>query len=1333
MVATPERRTLRAPLRVLLVEDSENDASLLLRELRRGGYDAEHERVYTPEAMREALAGASWDVVISDYRMPRFDASEALRIFQESGLEAPFIVVSGMVGEETAVETIRAGAHDYVMKDNLARLCTTVERGLDEATERQERRRVEEELRRRDAILEAVRFASDVLLGEAAGWEESIRDVLRRLGEATQTSRAYIFESYTGEDGELSGTMQYEWVAEGVPSQMKNPTVRSIAYKAAGYGRWIQTLCRGELVYGHTRGFPEGERWALREQGILSIVVVPIFVEGRLWGHIGFDECVAEREWSAAEVGALGAAAGTLGAAIRRRRTEEQLRGSEERYRAVIEQATDGIYLLDTETRRFVETNPSFQAMFGYGPEEIREMDIYNLVAHPREDVDSTIERTLESRRRIVGERKYRRKDGVLLDVEVGVSVISLDGREVICTIVRDVTERKKNEEALRASEAELRAVFEAMTDLIFVIDGEGRHLKVALTNPSLLYRPSTEITGRTLHEIFPPEQADMFLGHVRQALQTRRSVHFEYVLTINQGEMWFEATVSPMLEDSVVWVARDITERKRSEQALAQSEGRLRQIIETEPECVKVLGANGALLEMNPAGLSMIEADSLEQVRGRSVYRYIAPAHRKAFVDLTEKVLRGGSGTLEFELVGLRGTRRWLETHAVPLRDAGGGASGLLAITRDVTKRKEAEKGLRDAEFKYRTLVERIPATIYIQMPQFSGAGAYAVAYMSPQVEKLLGHPAQRFVEDPNFWNSVTHPEDLERLMAETERTDQTGEPFAMEYRMLHKDGGYRWIRDEAVLVTDEQDTPLYWQGVFSDVTERKQAEAAMVESERLYRTVIEQATENIFLIDVETRYIVESNRAFREALGYSEDELLRMTLYDVVAADRESVDRNLRRTLERGRASVGERRYRRKDGTLLDVEAGGSVIVRDGRQTLVAVAHDITERARAQHLLEERVATLSGIAAEQTLDRPTEAVLGELAERVVNASTAVACGIVLIGEQGDAVDLFGSYGLPEGYTAELRKAYRAGVKSPSLEAFRDRRPVLVRGIKDYLLSDPLYSPIHHFVNEVPWDVVYSLPLVARGQSLGAIFFCFLPDQEPAEDEKVFLRAVADQAAVAVENARLFSETRGKAALEERQKLARELHDSVSQALYGISLGVETARELLPDEPERAAEPLDYATTLAEAGMTEMRALIFELRPESLEKEGLVAALEKQAAAVQARHDIRVEATLGEEPAVPLETKESLYRIAQEALHNTVKHARAANVKLKLEENGEGLKLEIQDDGTGFNAQNDFPGHLGLDSMRERATREGGTLEVATRPGQGVHIIARIPAHYRS
>jgi len=261
-----------------------------------------------------------------------------------------------------------------------------------------------------------------------------------------------------------------------------------------------------------------------------------------------------------------------------------------------------------------------------------------------------------------------------------------------------------------------------------------------------------------------------------------------------------------------------------------------------------------------------------------------------------------------------------------------------------------------------------------------------------------------------------------------------------------------------------------------------------------------------------------------------------------------------------------------------------------------------------------------------------------------------------------------------------------------------------------------------------VPWDIVYSVPLISRDRALGAIFFCYLPDQEPGEDERVFLEAVADQAAVAVENARLFAQARGKAALEERQRLARELHDSVSQALYGIALGSKTARTLLDQNPERAADPIEYVLSLAEAGLAEMRALIFELRPESLEQEGLVAALEKQAAALRARHEIGVEAILCEEPEASPEAKEAVYRIAQEALHNTVKHARANRAEIRMECSSGRINLEISDDGVGFEAGGEFPGHLGLRSMRERAERLGGTLEVEAAPGRGTRIRARIP-----
>ena len=491
----------------------------------------------------------------------------------------------------------------------------------------------------------------------------------------------------------------------------------------------------------------------------------------------------------------------------------------------------------------------------------------------------------------------------------------------------------------------------------------------------------------------------------------------------------------------------------------------------------------------------------------------------------------------------------------------------------------------------------------------------------------------------------------------------------------------------------------------------------------------MIEQATENIFLVDVETKRIVESNPAFQKTLGYAEEELRGMTLYDIVAADRENIDANVRRVLEQNNPFVGVRKYRRKDGSLVDVEVSASTILRDGRETLCAVAHDVTERVRAQRLLEERVATLSRIAADLVLERPIEESLAILAKSVLNASTAVACSVSLIDEATGFLRIEGSHGLPEGFKAGIEAVWQNGsVRSSTLEALHTRRPTLSSHHRQRMLEDPLYAPVHHLLREVTWDTVFIVPLVSRGRTLGAIHFSYLEGQQPGEDERVFLEAIADQAAVAVENVRLFAEARGKAALEERQRLARELHDSVSQALYGISLGAKTARTLLERATNQAADPLDYVLSLSEAGLAEMRALIFELRPESLEREGLAAALEKQAAALRARHEIEVEATLCDEPGASPEAKETVYRIAQEALHNTVKHARASNVEITMECDFQNLILEVFDDGVGFDVRGDFPGHLGLRSMRERASRLGGTLEVESAPGSGTRIRTQIP-----
>jgi signal transduction histidine kinase len=228
--------------------------------------------------------------------------------------------------------------------------------------------------------------------------------------------------------------------------------------------------------------------------------------------------------------------------------------------------------------------------------------------------------------------------------------------------------------------------------------------------------------------------------------------------------------------------------------------------------------------------------------------------------------------------------------------------------------------------------------------------------------------------------------------------------------------------------------------------------------------------------------------------------------------------------------------------------------------------------------------------------------------------------------------------------------------------------------------------------------------------------------------DRVRLVAGLASQAAAAIENARLYEQAAELAAVEERQRLARELHDSVSQALYGIALGARTARTLLDRDPERAKDPVEYVLSLAEAGLAEMRALIFELRPESLEQEGIIAALEKQAASLRARHGVQVDATLCDEPDVPLAQKEVISRIAQEALHNTVKHARATHVSIRLTCDDDALSLEIRDDGVGFDPQGEYAGHLGLRSMRERAANAGGRLDIQSAPGAGSIVSVTLP-----
>ena len=203
------------------------------------------------------------------------------------------------------------------------------------------------------------------------------------------------------------------------------------------------------------------------------------------------------------------------------------------------------------------------------------------------------------------------------------------------------------------------------------------------------------------------------------------------------------------------------------------------------------------------------------------------------------------------------------------------------------------------------------------------------------------------------------------------------------------------------------------------------------------------------------------------------------------------------------------------------------------------------------------------------------------------------------------------------------------------------------------------------------------------------------------------------------------------RAGSDERQRLARELHDSALQALYGIAMAAQAARRTADAIPEsdRLIEALDYIVDQSEAALVELRSLIFGLRPESVAEEGLVAGLRRLTAAVAARHKLQVEIVAEMEPDIHNSAKEALYRIAQESLQNVVKHASARAVRVHLVAEGNKVELVIDDDGIGFDSDADHPGHLGLSGMKQRATAQDLQLTVHSPPGGGVEVRVRTHA----
>ena len=262
---------------------------------------------------------------------------------------------------------------------------------------------------------------------------------------------------------------------------------------------------------------------------------------------------------------------------------------------------------------------------------------------------------------------------------------------EFVSSQVAVAISRKQAEEALSRSESELRALFTAMPDLILVLDKLGRYQKIAPGNSSLLYQPAEKLLGRSLHEVFPLEQANLFLGQIRVSLEKKQTIRFEYDLQTDGRQMWFSATISPMTEESVVWIARDITESKHSEDLIRESEAKYRTLFDNVPDGVYRTTPDGKFLTINQAAVDMLGFASVDEILSINADQFYRNREdRKDFIELMGA--QGEVHNLEVFFKNKEGRNMVLLENARAFRDENGKVLFYEGTLTDITERKQAE-----------------------------------------------------------------------------------------------------------------------------------------------------------------------------------------------------------------------------------------------------------------------------------------------------------------------------------------------------------------------------------------------------------------------------------------------------------------------------------------------------------------------------------------------------------------------------------------------------------------------------------------------------------------
>lgn len=550
---------------------------------------------------------------------------------------------------------------------------------------------------RRESILRAASFAAEKFL--SGHWEEHADAVLAKLGQATDVSRVYLFQSQLDhESNTWRHFYRHEWVANEICPQIDNPELQGICFEEQGLGRWRQLLENGRVVSGTKGNFPNDESPLLED--VASVLIVPVKDGDQWWGFLGFDECRVPRQWDENDIEALTLAAGILGAAIT----------------------------------------------------------------------------------------------------------------------------RHSSDEALRLSEREMRALFDAMSDAIFVIDREGTYLKISTANEGLLYRPGDSMLGKTITSVIGGELGEHFLRTVRNVLSSGQSHRIEYPLCIQNRELWFSASISPLSEETVLWVARDISEIHEARETLREREYFFRLIAENANDAIAILRPDGSYVFISPA-VERIMGYSMAEMASTPAFDHVHPDDLSAVKNAFERLISepGRSDTATYRAIIKDGTCIWMESSGRSVLNQRGELE-IYLISRDISERRATEERLLLAERKYRSIFENAVEGIF----QTTEDGKYIDA--NPSLARIYGYSSAEELQEQltNVGAQLyVEPRQRDEFIAQMRKFKSVSN---FESQVRRKDGTVIWISENARAVYDEHGKLLYYEGTVEDITGRKVAEEQLL-----------------------------------------------------------------------------------------------------------------------------------------------------------------------------------------------------------------------------------------------------------------------------------------------------------------------------------------------------------------------------------------------------------------------------------------------------------------------------------------------------------------------